>query len=70
VGVNTTMGCGVWLKLSVQGGLGVLICCFEFAVHQIATFLVCGELHCEDIAGHLSKNVGLHFGLVECIDGA
>jgi len=64
------MGCGVRLKISVQGGLGVLICCFEFAVHQTAIFLVYGELHCEDVTGHLNTNVGLHFGLVECIDGA
>lgn len=65
MGVNAIMGCGVWLKISAQVGLDVLICCFEFAVHQN-----CGELHCEDITGHLNKNVGLHFDLVECIDGA
>jgi len=36
MGVNATMRCGIWLKISAQVGLGVLICCFEFAVHQIA----------------------------------
>jgi hypothetical protein len=70
MGVNATMGCGVWLNIPARVGLGVLICCFEFAVHQTAILLVCGELHCEDITGHLNKNVGLHFGLVEFIDGA
>jgi hypothetical protein len=70
MGVNATMGCGVWLKISAQVGLGVLLCCFEFAVHQTAVFLVCDEPHSEYITGHLNTNVGLHFGLVECVNGA
>jgi hypothetical protein len=69
-GVNATMDRVVWLNISAQVGPGVLICCFEFTVHQTAIFVVCGELHCKDITGHLNTNVGLHFGLVECIDGA
>jgi hypothetical protein len=69
MGVNATVGCGVWLKFSVLVGLGVLMC-FEFAVHQTAVFLVCGEPHSEDITGHLKTNVVLCFGLVECVDGA
>jgi hypothetical protein len=47
------MGCVVWLNISAQVGLGVLIRCFEFEVHQTAIFLVCGELHCEDITGDI-----------------
>jgi hypothetical protein len=72
MGADAVVECGVWLKLAAEVGPSVPIpCCVEFAMHQTVIFLVVyGELHHEDLLGHLSKNVGLQFGHVECILGA